>query len=272
MKYFFKAAFCFFVFWGCCVSAAAQEVSSEEPKGTLDCLAISTLNVLDSEHQFTRILFNLGTDGEWLRYLCSRKHLEGIRTVTLDSMSRFSAADLECLKALPDLKELQFTQTFRALTEQEIAVLAALPKLETLFLYRTPLEQHTLRPLKQLPRLKKLSIIYTTISSENAEYLGNVKTLEELKLSMVTVPDQMMKIIGNMSSLHYLNLHFNGGIKEQYLVFLKPLKHLISLEVDSIKRFTWDVFKTMEALKLQRLKIHASNMDVELSMMRSPEE
>jgi Leucine-rich repeat (LRR) protein len=111
--------------------------------------------------------------------------------------------------------------------------LAALEKLEELYLAQTLIDDDTIPLLQQFPKLRKLRLAKNSVTSEGLAHLPNCSNLQDLDLSeAINVTDDALEHIGKITTLTRLNL-WRDTISDAGVAHLAGLTNLVWLNLDN---------------------------------------
>jgi hypothetical protein len=125
--------------------------------------------------------------------------------------TRVTDAELALLAALPRLRSLTLSGT--AVTDASLNTVAGLSGLQTLLLNETRVTDAGLVQLQRLPDLKVLSLYHTQVTDEGLAALKDVKNLQDLTLSGPRITDRGLAHLAGVRNLRHLYLSQTGVSK-----------------------------------------------------------
>lgn len=167
----------------------------------------------------------------WVRCLAETLPDRCLRTVTyVDFLKDPTDADLAVLRDLPNLKQLNLNHA-AGIQPARLSPLAALTKLEVLYLTKTPVGDEGLAHARNLHGLKELWIQETGITDASVPWIASNTQLTHLGLGGTTIGDQSAPLLAKLENLEVLAL-YDTQITSRGLAHvakLPRLKHLYLL-------------------------------------------
>jgi len=120
------------------------------------------------------------------------------------ALRRANAETIEYLRALPQLRKLDFAANH--LAEADWELVPALVQVHSLSLNRTNADDSALQHVSRLTKLESLGLNATQVSDEGVSQLNALRHLTRLDLSETQVSDQSVPVLSGMSKLRRLDL------------------------------------------------------------------
>jgi hypothetical protein len=148
------------------------------------------------------------------------------------SYTKATDAELEYLKALPNLQSLSLVGT--EVTDIGLERLKGLNKLRSLNLASTPVTGAGLKHLKGLTKLQSLVLAGSKVTDAGLEHLKALPNLVSLDLFSTAATDAGLEQLGELPNLQSLNLEYTE-VTDAELERLKGLSKLQSLNLTATK-------------------------------------
>jgi hypothetical protein len=201
----------------------------------------------------------------WVRCLERLLPEQCLRTVYfVDFLDDPKDADLEILRDLPNLKQLNLNQA-NNVTPAGLAPLAELPKLEVLYLMNTPVGDAGLAQVRNLHGLKEIWVGHTGITDASMPWIASNPELTHLGATGAQITDQSAPLLARLHNLETLSLAdtqiTSRGLAD--IAKLPRLKHLYLLRtaVDDEGLKHLEQTKSLKILAIQLTRTTAAGRE-----------
>lgn len=188
-----------------------------------------------------------------------------IVAVTLGSKTApLSLGNLKLVGKIKTLTKIRSDASFDSMTSDKLAAISAIKTLESLQLDSCSFQGADLKKLATLPKLTTLHLIDSTIDDNGARGISTIKTLTVLKIDGNQISDAGLKALSNLKELNELILSKNledrlpgrsQPITDNGLAALKGMKQLKTLDLSG-NMITDNGLKTLAGIKtLEKLNI-----------------
>lgn len=164
-----------------------------------------------------------GINGEAMAALSGMTDLEELELIYCGAIKPEAAAHL---KGLTGLKKLRF----ESVTDEALAGIAGLPKLEDLQLFYTSVGDAGLKHLAGLKTLKTLNLMNTRVTDAGLEHLAGLTAIKSLNLGKTQVKGEGLKHLAGLPELTNLSL-FETPLTDAGLKHLAGLTGLRELGI-----------------------------------------
>ena len=167
----------------------------------------------------------------WVRYLAEAMPERCLRTVTfVDFLKDPTDADLAVLRDLPNLKQFNLNHAAN-IKPARLSPLAALTRLEVLYLMNTPVGDAGLAHLRNLHGLREIWVENTGITDASVPWIASNPELTHLGVAGTTISDTSAPLLARLENLEVLALRdtqiTSRGLAD--IAKLPRLKHLYLL-------------------------------------------
>jgi hypothetical protein len=153
------------------------------------------------------------------------KKLPGSPVISIILPSNIKDADLKDIGELKDLTYLQIGGA-EGLTDEGLKELVGLKKLESLFLYRTPVTDAGLKHLSEMKELRELNLEMTRVNGSGLRHLANNnKKLTFLNLAHTPMTDDGLR-----------EMALNPGFQNLTTIYLLGCKSVTNEAVVNLKK------------------------------------
>lgn len=163
----------------------------------------------------------------WLIDLIGEDYLRRISVVNLDDRSDPQNDDLRVFTRTADLRQLTLCNRKR-ITDDGLAHLAQLSRLEVLALDGTNIQGNGLQHIVNMKRLKGLALHNTPLTDDGMQYIGKLDGLEWLVLNNTNITDDGLLAIESLNCLESLQIR-ETAITDDGLKVLSKMKSLKSV-------------------------------------------
>ena len=126
------------------------------------------------------------------------------------------------IPSVPGLRDVRSVDLSRhPITENDLAAMSQLPRLESLYLARCGLTSETLGRLGRLRHLKRLALWGTTLHDEQVTALGQLQDLEVLDIHETKVTEACLETLHRLPSLKMLK--FDAALSDRGIKWLTKM-------------------------------------------------
>jgi hypothetical protein len=177
---------------------------------------------------------------QWLINLIDEEYSRSVSIVNLDDRSDPENDDLMVFAQTTDLRQLTFCNRKR-ITDDGLAHLAPLSRLEVLALDGTNIQGDGLRHLANMKGIKGLALHNTPLKDDGMQYIGQLDRLEWLILNNTKITDDGIAAIASLKCLASLQIRetaiTDDGLK--VLAKMKSLKQVLLSDNASENGKSW---------------------------------
>ncbi|MEX0866814.1 MAG: protein kinase, partial [Pirellulales bacterium] len=152
-----------------------------------------------------------------------------LTAIDLADVPNVGAKTIDPLQHCPDLTSLDLSRT--EITDEDLAAIAQLTRLEELHLAGTRVSDKGLAHLAALNSLRVLDLSETRVTGAGLAALQDLPNLSALRLNRCRVSDAAMETINRYPALVELSLAFNTSLSDSGIAKLTNLKKLQVLDV-----------------------------------------
>lgn len=184
--------------------------------------------------------------------------LKKLTSVTVQN-SDITVKTLEMFATYPELKTLDLRRDLK-LDNKDLAVVAGMPKLETLRIYYNSFSNAGLNRVAKSTTLKSVDVrACEGVSDSGAKYLARLATLEEVYFRFLITNDGV-KHLEAAPNLRFIEFQDCNDLTEACVESLKKMPNLTGLRMFRDKGFGDAAVQALGDMKLERLELRDLNV------------